>query len=179
NYFRDFADLCFREFGDKVKHWITMNKPWSYSNNGFVVGTFMDPVINGRYPHTMRHIVRHRLPEFTKAQSEMLKGSYDFIVVNYYATYYVTENGNFGYDDIDDPKLPLEEALIDNQRVDYYHRHLDYLNIAIKDGVNVKGYFAWSLFDNFKWDLGYTVKFGINYVDYKDGLKRYPKLSAC
>lgn len=42
----------------------------------------------------------------------------------------------------------------------------------------MKGYFAWSLLDNFEWNDGYTVRFGIYYVDYKDGLKRYPKLSA-
>jgi beta-glucosidase len=42
----------------------------------------------------------------------------------------------------------------------------------------VKGYFAWSLLDNFEWSSGYTVRFGLNFVDYKDGLKRYPKLSA-
>jgi beta-glucosidase len=42
----------------------------------------------------------------------------------------------------------------------------------------VKGYFAWSLLDNFEWVNGYTVRFGINFVDYNDGLKRYPKSSA-
>lgn len=42
----------------------------------------------------------------------------------------------------------------------------------------MKGYFAWSLLDNFEWARGYTVRFGIYYVDYKDGLKRYPKKSA-
>ena len=47
-----------------------------------------------------------------------------------------------------------------------------------RDGVNVKGYFAWSLLDNFEWNSGYTVRFGVNFVDYKNGLKRYPKLSA-
>lgn len=46
------------------------------------------------------------------------------------------------------------------------------------DGVNVKGYFAWSLLDSFEWRFGYTIRFGINYVDYKDGLRRHPKLSA-
>lgn len=47
-----------------------------------------------------------------------------------------------------------------------------------RDGVNVKGYFAWSLLDNFEWSMGYSVRFGINFVDYINGLKRYPKLSA-
>ena len=47
-----------------------------------------------------------------------------------------------------------------------------------RDGVKVKGYFAWSLFDNFEWGTGYTCRFGLNFIDYKNGLKRYPKLSA-
>jgi beta-glucosidase len=52
-------------------------------------------------------------------------------------------------------------------------------NVLIhRDGVDVKGYFAWSLLDNFEWANGYTVRFGINFVDYSDGQKRYPKSSA-
>lgn len=47
-----------------------------------------------------------------------------------------------------------------------------------REGVDVRGYFAWSLLDNFEWTQGYTERFGLNYVDYKDGLKRYPKKSA-
>jgi len=47
-----------------------------------------------------------------------------------------------------------------------------------REGTNVRGYFAWSLFDNFEWMDGYTVRFGINYIDYRDGLKRYPKRSS-
>lgn len=45
-------------------------------------------------------------------------------------------------------------------------------------GANVKGFFAWSFLDCNEWFAGFTVRFGLNYVDYKDGLKRYPKLSA-
>ena len=60
----------------------------------------------------------------------------------------------------------------------YFFYLLFYFFGIYRDGVNVKGYFAWSLVDNFEWYLGYTVRFGINYVDYKDGLKRHPKLSA-
>jgi beta-glucosidase len=44
--------------------------------------------------------------------------------------------------------------------------------------VKVQGYFAWSLLDNFEWLAGYTRRFGINFVDYKDNLKRHQKLSA-
>jgi len=50
--------------------------------------------------------------------------------------------------------------------------------IHCSDGANVKGYFAWSLLDNFEWVDGYTVRFGINFVDFNDGLKRHPKSSA-
>jgi beta-glucosidase len=54
----------------------------------------------------------------------------------------------------------------------------DFFCSIYRDGANVKAYFAWSLLDNFKWVNGYMVRFGINYVDYNNGLKRYPKNSA-
>ncbi|PON69725.1 Glycoside hydrolase [Parasponia andersonii] len=324
-HFRDYAELCFKEFGDRVKHWITLNEPWSYSMGAyasgilapgrcsewqklnctggdsgrepylvahyqllshaaavklyrdkyqasqegligitlvshwfvpysnakhhqnaalraldFMFGWFMDPLTNGDYPHSMRSLVGNRLPKFTKEETKLVKGSLDFLGLNYYtanyaayvsqphngvnASYltdaratlttsrngvpigpkaasdwlhvypvgiydilqytkrkynnpltYITENG---IDEFNNPKLSLEQALLDIQRIDYYFRHLSYLQNAIKDGVNVKGYFAWSLLDNFEWNSGYTVRFGINFVDYKDGQKRYPKLSA-
>ncbi|KAL5567211.1 hypothetical protein UlMin_030375 [Ulmus minor] len=324
-HYGEYAELCFKEFGDRVKHWITFNEPVAYSVAGYatgmfppgrcshwqqlncsagnsatepylvthhqllahataaklykdkyqgsqngvigitlvalwtvpysdaeqhkkaallaldsILGWFMEPLTKGEYPHSMRSLVGKRLPKFTKEQSNMLKDSLDFLGLNYYtsnyASYaphhnssaypsyltdswaslspvrngipigpkaasdtvyvyprglqdlllyvkakynnpliYITENG---FDDVNDPNLSLEEALVDYQRIDYHYRHLYYLNQAIRDGVNVKGYFAWSLLDNFEWILGYTVRFGINYVDYRDGLKRYPKFSA-
>ncbi|XP_052188878.1 beta-glucosidase 12-like isoform X2 [Diospyros lotus] len=322
--FKDYAELCFKEFGDRVKNWITLNEPWSYVTGGYVdghlapgrcsswlqlnctggdsstepyiashyqllahaaavklfkekyqasqkgkigitliahwmipysetkqdrhaakraidfmFGWFMHPLTKGDYPQTMRNLVGERLPKFSIEESKLLKGSFDFLGLNYYtANYashapksnainmsyytdswanitnqrngrligeqaasswlcvypkgfydlllytkkkynnpviYITENG---YDEMNNNKLSLEEALVDKKRVDYFYQHLSFLQQAIKDGVNVKGYFAWSLLDNFEWDSGYTVRFGINYVDYKNGLKRYPKLSA-
>ncbi|KAK6928661.1 Glycoside hydrolase family 1 [Dillenia turbinata] len=88
---------------------------------------------------------------------------------------YITENG---MDDYNNETLPLQKALNDSMRIDYYHRHLWFLYKAIGDGANVKGYFAWSFLDNYEWGSGYTVRFGINFVDYSDGLKRYLKNSA-
>ncbi|KAI6685535.1 hypothetical protein NL676_031448 [Syzygium grande] len=58
------------------------------------------------------------------------------------------------------------------------HANNGWVGCMVRDGMYVKGYFAWSLFDNFEWGSGNTVCFGINYVDYKSGLKRYPKHSS-
>ena len=48
----------------------------------------MDPLTNGDYPQSMRFLVKDRLPKFTKKQSKQLNGSFDFIRLNYYTTYY-------------------------------------------------------------------------------------------
>ncbi|CAI8616317.1 unnamed protein product [Vicia faba] len=322
--FRDYAELCFKEFGDRVKRWITLNEPRSVSKNGYANGRFapgrcsdwlkmnctggdsgtepyltshyqllahaaaaklyktkyqesqkgllgitlnsdwfvpaskeildrdaaqraldfmfgwhMEPLTKGQYPKSMQSMVGNRLPKFSEKESKQLKGSFDFLGLNYYSSFYaanaphlrgakpaqqtdalvnvtnqhdgkllgpmaasswlciyprgfrelllyikkqynnpviyITENG---YDEFNDPTLSLEESLIDTYRIDYFYRHLYYLQTAIKDGVNVKGYFAWSLLDNMEWDSGYTVRFGLAFVDFKNGLKRYPKLSA-
>ncbi|CAJ2679015.1 unnamed protein product [Trifolium pratense] len=322
--FRDYAELCFKEFGDRVKHWITLNEPWSVSMNAyafgkfapgrcsdwlnlnctggdsgrepyltahyqllahaaaarlyktkyqasqngkigitllshwyepaskekadvdaarrgldFMFGWFMHPLTKGSYPRSMRSLVGKRLPKFSKEESKKLKGSFDFLGLNYYSSYYaakapripnaipaiqtdslinatfehdgkplgpmgasnwlciyprgfrqlllyvknhynnpviyITENGR---DEFNDPTLSLQESLLDTYRIDYYYRHLYYLETAIRDGVNVKGYFAWSLLDNMEWESGFSLRFGLVFVDYKNNLKRHPKLSA-
>ncbi|XP_017977362.1 PREDICTED: beta-glucosidase 42 isoform X2 [Theobroma cacao] len=102
-------------------------------------------------------------------------------VLNYIAqTYsnlpiYVTENG---MDDEENRSLPLHEILDDKLRVRYFKGYLAAVAQAIKDGADVRGYFAWSLLDNFEWAQGYTKRFGLVYVDYKNGLTRHPKSSA-
>ncbi|MDT0603922.1 GH1 family beta-glucosidase [Thalassotalea castellviae] len=74
---------------------------------------------------------------------------------------YITENGA----SIDDE---IESGVVnDVRRIDYYNKHLNAVNDAISLGVNVQGYFAWSLMDNFEWAEGYLKRFGIVYVDYQ------------
>ena len=65
----------------------------------------------------------------------------------------------------------------DTDRVTYLRSYLSQLQRATAEGVPVRGYFLWSLMDNFEWADGYTNRFGLHYVDYKSQ-KRTPKLSA-
>jgi beta-glucosidase len=60
----------------------------------------------------------------------------------------------------------------DPQRIDYLARYLGELRRAIADGVAVKGYFQWSLMDNFEWAEGYRFRFGIVHVDYATQQRR-------
>ncbi|XP_022776768.1 beta-glucosidase 40-like [Durio zibethinus] len=208
----------------------------------FQLGWFLDPLIFGDYPSSMRSRVGSRLPNFTESESALLKGSLDFVGINHYTTYYARQNkanSNFdllndcvadadaytlpikdgnpigdransmwlyivprgmrsvmqyikkkygnplviitenGMDDPNDQFIPIEEALKDEKRIKYHTDYLTNLLAAIEeDGCNVKGYFAWSLLDNWEWNFGYTSRFGLYFVDYNDNLKRYPKDSV-
>ncbi|XVF53460.1 hypothetical protein PTKIN_Ptkin05aG0101000 [Pterospermum kingtungense] len=157
NDYVDYADFCFNTFGDRVKHWVTMNEPNGWSMGGangsasasptesyilahhlllshaaavklyrekyqvsqkgkigitiitnwfipkfdttadrkaasraldFLFGWFVDPIIYGEYPKSMRSLVGSRLPKFTEEESKMLKGSIDFLGLNYYTSNY-------------------------------------------------------------------------------------------
>jgi len=88
---------------------------------------------------------------------------------------YITENG---VDVPNESSMPLPAVLHDQFRIDYYTQYLSNVSQAITEGVNVKGYFAWSFMDNFEWADGYTKRFGLHYVDYNNNLTRYAKDSA-
>ncbi|MBO6524942.1 MAG: beta-glucosidase [Balneolaceae bacterium] len=84
---------------------------------------------------------------------------------------YITENG-CAFDD-----KVVEGQIDDSDRVEYFSTYLAACEEAIKEGVNLKGYFAWSFLDNFEWNSGYSKRFGIYYVDFET-LERIPKSSA-
>ncbi|KAI3940727.1 hypothetical protein MKW98_030046 [Papaver atlanticum] len=313
-YFAIYAETCFARFGDRVKHWITLNEPLQTSVNGygtgifapgrsensstepylaghnqllahaaafsiykqkfkaqqggeigivvdcewaeafsdknedkiaaatriyFQLGWYLDPIYFGDYPEAMRERLGDLLPKFSDEDRELLRNSVDFLGINHYTTrliahvttspesghfydaqqmeriveypggeligekaasewlyivpwgirsllnyvahkyhnpkIYVTENG---MDDEEDPKALLHEMLDDTKRVGYFKGYLAAVAQAIKDGVDVRGYFAWSFVDNFEWAQGYTKRFGLVYVDYKNRLRRHPKSSA-
>jgi beta-glucosidase len=95
-----------------------------------------------------------------------LKSAYDLPPV------YITENGA-AYDDV-----PTADGTVDDpERVDYLRDHLAALRNAIAAGVDVRGYFVWTLLDNFEWAEGYAKRFGIVHVDFKTQA-RTPKASA-
>lgn len=210
----------------------------------FNLGWFLEPLITGDYPNSMRTRVGNRLPKFSEAQSSSLKGAYDFIGINHYTTWYTKHNetnifglllndtfadsgtlslpwnpynlkpigdkansiwlyivpsgirslmnyikdkyGNplviiteNGMDDPNNILISRDTALKDDKRIKYHNDYLTNLLASIRqDGCNVKGYFAWSLLDNWEWAAGYSSRFGLYYVDYNDNLKRYPKNSV-
>jgi beta-glucosidase len=93
-----------------------------------------------------------------------------------YPKIYVTESGTSIKGEND---MPMEQILQDDFRLQYYDDYVKAMATASAlDGVNVRGYFAWSLLDNFEWAEGYETRFGVTYVDYSNGQKRYPKKSA-
>ena len=85
---------------------------------------------------------------------------------------YITESGAAFADEV------TPDALVrDFDRVDYMRSHISSAKKAIDRGVNLRGYFAWSLLDNFEWTFGYAKRFGLVHVDFETQV-RTPKQSA-
>ncbi|KAG0502656.1 hypothetical protein HPP92_002728 [Vanilla planifolia] len=203
--------------------------------NSFMFGWILNPIVNGDYPELMKKIAGTRLPSFTKSESEVLKGSFDFIGLNYYTAVYISDNSSsskvsvHGFrEDVaaiirvdkaglptEDPFLPIHvpsdfsglhkmlrcvkekygnhpiyiqengfatgpgNALNDTARVVYLKGYIGSMLEAIRNGVDVRGYFVWSFVDVFEFLGGYTYGFGLYHVDFNDlDRRRTPKFSA-
>lgn len=93
---------------------------------------------------------------------EVLYWAPKFLYERYQKPFYVTENGMSSHD-----WVSLDGKVHDASRVDFMHRYLRELKKAAADGTDIRGYFAWSLMDNFEWAYGYSERFGMVYVDYE------------
>ena len=87
----------------------------------------------------------------------------------YQVPFLISENGMSSHDCV-----MLDGKVHDPHRIDYLHRYIREYQRAGEDGVDIRGYFCWSLMDNFEWARGYSERFGLVYVDYPTG-KRIPK----
>ncbi|EOA34017.1 hypothetical protein CARUB_v10021512mg [Capsella rubella] len=112
----------------------------------------------------------HSFPQGLRRVLNYIKDKYNNPII------YIKENG---ISDYDDGSKSREDILNDTFRISYLKDHLKQLHKAIvDDGCDVRGYYVWSLLDNFEWEFGYSARFGLYYVDYEDDLKRYPKNSV-
>jgi beta-glucosidase len=75
---------------------------------------------------------------------------------------YITENGAAFKD-----KVSKDGKVHDGRRIDYLRRHLKKIADLNQEGADIKGYFLWSLIDNFEWGHGYSKRFGIIYIDFE------------
>ncbi|PKA65103.1 putative inactive beta-glucosidase 14 [Apostasia shenzhenica] len=118
---------------------------------------------------------RTGLPEFFVVPSGMEKAVL-YVTQRYNnISIFITENGSVAQDSRSDGIM--EELLNDRERVEFHRSYLSSLLNAMRKGADVKGYFIWSLIDNFEWVYGYTKRFGLYHVNY-DTQERTPKLSA-
>uniref|UniRef100_A0A2C9WHA2 NAC domain-containing protein n=1 Tax=Manihot esculenta TaxID=3983 RepID=A0A2C9WHA2_MANES len=142
----------------------------------FQLGWFIEPLLFGDYPSSMKTRVGNRLPLFSKSEAALIKGLMNYIKnKSGNIPLFITKNG------MNDSNTftSIKDALKDEKRIKYHNDYLTNLLASIKeDGCNVKGYFVWSLLDNWEWAAGYSSRFGLFFVDYKDKLKRYPKDSV-
>jgi len=159
------------------------------------------------YKNRLRNVFLQKIADWwwEKRLLNKIKNHQDFIGLNYYHHNRIKKNrfhqnaniktNDLGWEiypkgiyhelmDLKKYNLPIyitENGLADEKdekRKDFIKNHLKYINKALKKNVKVKGYFYWSLLDNFEWAYGFDPKFGLFKIDKKNNFQRIPRKSA-
>ncbi|KAM0855152.1 hypothetical protein ACQ4PT_049954 [Festuca glaucescens] len=193
-----YADVCFRAFGDRVKFWTTFNEPNVFAKHSYMLGTYPPNhcsapfgTCNSGNSNREPYVAAHNIIMSHAAAVDNYKRNYQTAIVGFYdvpegmeqiieyvnkryenTPVYVTENGYSQHS-----SNGLEDLINDVGRVNYLQGYLSSISSAVRRGANVRGYFVWSLMDNFEWAYGFTVRFGLYHVDF-DTQVRTQKMSA-
>ncbi|KVI02194.1 Glycoside hydrolase, catalytic domain-containing protein [Cynara cardunculus var. scolymus] len=199
-------ETCFKYFGDRVKHWTTINEPNLFTQMAYINGKYpparcsqpfgdcsagnsdIEPLIvmhNLLLAHGKAYL-GNQLPRFSVDERKFMADSIDYIAVNHYSTAFVKDcihsscsltanRAISGFVDVTRERdgVQIGEPGILNQKGKKYKFKI----YEKTDGADVRGYFVWTLMDDFEWILGYSVRFGLYYID-RQTLDRIPKLSA-
>ena len=156
----------------------TIAAPLDFLGQNYYTPTFVAHDSASEWPHVRP--VEHEDVEKTAMGWEVYPKGLSDLLLHLYDAYkvplYVTENGAA----YDDPDQLSGSDVHDAERTRYYQRHVEAVAHAVAQGADVRGYFAWSLMDNFEWAFGYDKRFGIVHVDFgtqertlKDSAKWY------
>jgi beta-glucosidase len=168
DWFGDYASIVVRKLGDRVAMWATLNEPWVVTDGGYLHGTLAP----GHRSQFETPIASHNLLRAHGAGIQAIRaagGKQAGLVVNLEPKYPASQSPA-------DPP-PANGSVDDPLRVQYYRDHLLAAHRAMQQGVDLRGYFAWSLLDNLEWSAGFTRRFGLVHVDF-DTQVRTPKASA-
>jgi beta-glucosidase len=166
-----YPEHALRMFGDRMpkigpRDMETIHAPLDYIGLNIYSGTPFRAGDDG--PEPVRHADGRAHTDMNWfVTPETMRWGPLFIGERYNVPSYITENGMANLD-----WITTDGAVHDPQRIDFTHRYLANLEAGIDAGADVRGYFHWSLLDNFEWGHGYKKRFGLVYIDFATGERR-------
>lgn len=177
-YLGRFPEETVRNFGDVLpsvsgEEWKIITEPLDFHGQNLYNGIEVRADGSGRPVPVTRYPGFPRTAIGWPVTPEAMRWGCRFLWERYRKPIYVTENGMSAHDIVSP-----DGCVHDPNRIEFMDRYLSELEKAAGDGAEIAGYFAWSLLDNFEWAYGYSERFGLVYVDFRDQ-KRIPKDSFC
>lgn len=166
-----FDPVFMGKYPDWVYAFMAINKPIITDGDLELISQPLDflglNIYNGKYVSEKEGVLNNQLG-FDRTLTgwpitpEALYWGPKFMYERYKKPILITENGMSCHD-----AVSLDGKVHDENRIDYLHRYLLEYKRAAENGVELNGYYVWSLTDNFEWSHGYNQRFGLTYIDYK------------